>query len=431
MPIFLYTVGILALTIGLVLFSYLDRVYRELGRVHTGRVHRHLETFETEIEPRFHMEPRRAALAFSLLTRFWLVLVAALTARGVLFFVPGTWEAAIEMVVFLGAEVLVAMQFIPALLLARGPGNWVLPFVPVARAFVFLIWPIQAVLELLISVLHLSEDGEATTPAADQQQAIEAFVDAATEEGIIEQDEARLIESVVEFGDKRVRDVMTPRPDVVAIRDSATLEELGELVVKTKFSRLPVFGKSLDDITGIVMARDMLAVSDREAGHRFVRELMRPAFFVPETKFGSELLKDMQRKSQQMAIVIDEYGLMAGVVTIEDLVEEIVGEIGEEDRAPSPDVVRDATGALVIRGSVQLDKLSELFGVQLDAGMQHSAATTIAGLLNGLVGHVPKAGEVIDADGLRFEVIEANQRKVLRVRARPIAGNSAAPATGT
>jgi putative hemolysin len=424
MPVFLYTVGVLALTIGLVVFSYLDRVYRELGRVHTGRVHRHLETFESEIEPRFHMEHRRAALAFSLLTRFWLVLVAALTARGVLFFVPGSWEAAIEMIVFLGTEVLVAMVFIPALLLARGPGNWVLPFVPVVRAFVFLIWPIQAVLELLISVLHLSEDGEATTPAADQQQAIEAFVDAATEEGIIEQDEARLIESVVEFGDKRVRDVMTPRPDVVAIRDSATLEELGELVVKTKFSRLPVYGKSLDDITGIVMARDMLAVSDREAGHRYVRELMRPAFFVPETKFGAELLQDMQRKSQQMAMVIDEYGLMAGVVTIEDLVEEIVGEIGEEDRAPSPDVVRDATGALVIRGSVQLDKLSELFGVKLDAGMQHSAATTIAGLLNGLVGHVPKAGEIIDADGLRFEVIEANQRKVLRVRARPIAANS-------
>src|ERR1700722_6698587 len=431
MPIFLYTVGILALTIGLVLFSYLDRVYRELGRVHTGRVHRHLETFETEIEPRFHMEPRRAALAFSLLTRFWLVLVAALTARGVLFFVSGTWEAAIEMVVFLGAEVLVAMQFIPALLLARGPGNWVLPFVPVARAFVFLIWPIQAVLELLISVLHLSEDGEATTPAADQQQAIEAFGAAATEEGIIEQDEARLIESVVEFGDKRVRDVMTPRPDVVAIRDSATLEELGELVVKTKFSRLPVFGKSLDDITGIVMARDMLAVSDREAGHRFVRELMRPAFFVPETKFGSELLKDMQRKSQQMAIVIDEYGLMAGVVTIEDLVEEIVGEIGEEDRAPSPDVVREPSGALIIRGSVQLDKLSELFGVTLDAGMQHSAATTIAGLLNGLAGHVPRPGEIIEADGLRFEVIEANQRKVLRVRARPLTAGAAAPSSNS
>ena len=217
------------------------------------------------------------------------------------------------------------------------------PFVPFVRAFEILIWPVQAVLELMISILHLSDEGdEATTPAEDQQQAIEALVDAATEEGIIEQDEARLIESVVEFGDKRVRDVMTPRPDVVAIRASATLEELSELVVDTKFSRVPVYDKSLDDIVGIVFARDMLEVPDRDATHRTVRELMRPALFVPETKFGSALLKEMQRKNQQMGIVIDEYGLMAGVVTVEDLVEEIVGEIGEEDRTPAPDVIREA-----------------------------------------------------------------------------------------
>jgi len=270
------------------------------------------------------------------------------------------------------------------------------------------------VLELQISVLHLSEESEEEqTPAAEQQQAIEAFVDAATEEGIIEQDEARLIESVVEFGDKRVRDVMTPRPDVIAIRADASLEELRDLVVETKFSRLPVFEKSLDDIAGIVMGRDMLEVPDREAAHRTVRELIRPALFVPETKFGSELLKEMQRKNQQMAIVIDEYGLMAGLVTIEDMVEEIVGEIGEEDRRPAPDVVREA---------------SELFGVQLDSGMQHSAATTIAGLLNSVAGHVPRTGEIVEADGLRFEVIEANQRKVLRVRARPIPSTAASTA---
>jgi putative hemolysin len=347
----------------------------------------------------------------------------------VLFFVPGTWEAGVEMIFFLGAEVVIAMQFFPALLLARAPGNWVLPLVPIVRVFLFIIWPVQAVLELLISVLHLSEESEEEqTPAAEQQQAIEALVDAATEEGIIEQDEARLIESVVEFGDKRVRDVMTPRPDVIAIRADASLEELRDLVVETKFSRLPVFEKTLDDIAGIVMARDMLEVPDREAAHRTVRELMRPALFIPETKFGSELLKEMQRKNQQMAIVIDEYGLMAGLVTIEDLVEEIVGEIGEEDRRPAPDVVREASGALVIRGSVQLEKVGELFGVQLDSGMQHSAATTIAGLLNSVAGHVPRTGEVIEADGLRFEVIEANQRKVLRVRAKPIPNSAASTA---
>jgi putative hemolysin len=416
MPIFAYTIGILVLTGILLFFSYLDRVYRELGRASTGRIHDHLETFETEVGPRFHMQPRRAALAFSLLTRLWLVLVAAITARAVIFFARGTWEAVLQMIFFLGAQVVVVMQFLPALLLARAPGNWIAPFVPIVRAFLFLTWPVLAVLELLVSVLHVSEEDQ-SAPAAEQQ-AIEDFVDAATEEGIIEQDEARLIEQVVEFGDKRVREVMTPRPDVTAIRADASLEELRELAVETKFSRLPVFEKSLDDIVGIVMARDMLEVPDTEAAHRIVRELMRPALFVPETKFGSELLKEMQRKHQQMGIVIDEYGLMAGVVTIEDMVEEIVGEIGEEDRRPAPDVIREAGGALVVRGSVPVDKVGELFGVRLDAAMQHSSSTTIAGLLNSLAGHVPRTGEVIDADGLRFEVLEANQRKVLRVRVR-------------
>lgn len=424
MPILLYTIGVLALTVGLVVFSYMDRVYRELGRVYAGRIHDHLDTFEIEIEPRFKMERRRAALAFSLLGRLWLVLVAAVTARGVIFFVPGTWEAAVEMIFFLAGEVVIAMQFFPALLLARAPGNWVAPLVPVVRVFMILIWPIQAVLELLVSVLHLSED-EARVPAVEQQQAIEALVDAATEEGIIERDDARLIEQVVEFGDKRVRDVMTPRPDVVAIRASASLEDLRDLVVETKYSRLPVYEKSLDDIGGIVMARDMLEVPDSEAGHRTVRELMRPAIFVPETKFGSELLKEMQRKNQQMAIVIDEYGLMAGIVTIEDLVEEIVGEIGEEDRRPAPDVVREPSGSLVMRGSVPVDKVAELFGIQLAASPEHSGATTVAGLLNSVAGHVPRTGEMIETEGLRFEVLEANQRKVLRVRARRLAASTA------
>ena len=424
MPILLYTIGVLGLTAGLVVFSYLDRVYRELGRVYAGRIHDHLEIFELEVEPRFKMERRRAALAFGLLSRFWLVLVAAVTTRGLLFFVPGTWEAAVEMIFFLSAEVVVAMQFLPSVLLARASGNWIAPVVPVVRAFLIVIWPVQAVLELLVSVLHLSED-EAAAPAVEQQQAIEALVDAATEEGIIERDDARLIEQVVEFGDKRVRDVMTPRPDAVAIRAGATLEEFRDLVVETKFSRLPVYEKSLDDIVGIVMSRDMLEVPDSEAGHRTVRELMRPALFIPETKFGSELLKEMQRKNQQMAIVIDEYGLMAGIVTVEDLVEEIVGEIGEEDRRPAPDVIRESGGSLVMRGSVPVEKVGDLFGIQLAASPEHSGATTLAGLLNSVAGHVPRTGEVMETQGLRFEVLEANQRKVLRVRARRLAASTA------
>jgi putative hemolysin len=426
MTILFYTLGMLLLTGGLVVASYLDRVYRELGRVSKGRTRDHLEAFEAHIDPLFKLERVRAALAFSLLARLWLVFVATLTSVGVLYFVPSHWQAALEIVLLLGVQVVVAMQILPVLLLAGAAGDWISPLVPVIRLLLWILWPVRALTELLVSLLRLSED-EPSAPETEQQ-AIEAFVDQAAEEGIIEQEDARLIEQVVEFGEKRVRDVMTPRPDIVAIPAKATLEELRKRVVETRFSRLPVYERSPDDIIGIVVARDMLEISDRDAARRSVRELVRPALFVPETKFGSELLKEMQQKNQQMAIVIDEYGLVAGLVTIEDLVEEIVGEIGEEDRRQTPDVLRESGGAMILRGSIAVDKIRELFGVPFETAEEHREATTIAGLLNGVAGHVPRTGEVIEFDGLRFEVLEANQRKVLRVRARRAAPGAASAA---
>ncbi len=419
MPVFLHTLGVLGLTLGLVLFSYLDRVYREMGRVTTRRIHAHIDAFEADVEPRLHLERPRANLAFSLITRLWLVLVAVETARGIVFFVPGRWEAVVEMVFFLTVEVVVAMHLLPSILISRASGRWTTPLIPIIRFFVLLTWPIQAVMVLMISFLRITEESD-EHEAQPEQQAIEALMEAATEEGILEHDEARLIEQVVEFSDKRVREVMTPRPDVVAIPASASLEELRRLVVDRKFSRIPVYEKSLDDIVGIVVSRDILKVPDSEAGHRTVREIMRPALFVPETKFGSELLKEMQRKSQQMAIVIDEYGLVAGIVTVEDLVEEIVGEIGEEDRVPAPDVVREQSGSLVLRGSVGIEKVKELFGVDVTEGSEHEGAATLAGFLNSVAGHVPATGEKIEHDGIQFEILEANQRKVLRLRARRV-----------
>ncbi len=416
MPILLYSLAVFALGAGLAVFSYLDRIYRELGRVTTGRVHDNLDVFEAEIEPRLGMDRRRAALTFSLLSRLWLVAVAVGTARGVIFFVPGVWETLVQLLILLPVEVLLAMHFIPELLLARTTGRWLGPLLPVIRAFGWLVWPMRGLVELAVSLTHITEDEEPGTSQA-QQEGIEALVEAAQEEGILLGDQAHWIEQVVEFSDKRVREVMTPRPDVVAIPATATIEQLRRLLVETKFSRIPVYEKTLEEIVGIVYARDLLQIPESEARHRTVRELIRPALFVPETKLGSQLLKEMQQKNQQMAVVIDEYGSVAGLVTIEDLVEEIVGEIGEEDRPPAPDVVRESDGSLVMRGSVSLEKLQELFSLEF-AVAADEAATTVAGLLNSVAGHVPAAGERIDYDGLRFEVLEANQRKVLRLRAR-------------
>lgn len=416
MPVLIYTAAVVALGAFLAVFSYLDRIYRELGRVSVGRLHANLDVFEAEIEPRLGMDRRRAALTFSLLAHFWLVFVAVVTARGVLFFTFQAFEALAQLLVFLIFEVLLAMHFIPYLLIARTDGRWLRHLILFLRITVKVVWPLRAAVEGLITLVHLSAE-EPPDAAQAQQEGIEQLVEAAEEEGFLKRDQAELIEQVVEFSDKRVRDVMTPRPDVVAIPTSYTLEQLRRVLVETKFSRIPVHEGSLDEIVGIAFARDLLQVSDRELAWRTVREIMRPALFVPETKLGSHLLKDMQQRNQQMAIVIDEYGSVAGLVTIEDLIEEIVGEIGEEDRVPSPDVVREPDGSLVLRGSVSLEKLQELFSVELPHDRAEDA-TTVAGLLNSIAGHVPSAGEKYDFDGLRFEVLEANQRKVLRLRAR-------------
>jgi putative hemolysin len=418
MMTFLYVLGVSALGVGLVIFSYVDRIYRELGRVNKGRVREHLEFFEAEIEPHFRLERARATTGFRLLANLWLVLVTAETARGVIVFVPGTWDALLQALVYVLVEVLLLSQFIPDFLLARTKGRWLVRLALIIRAFLWIVWPFRVLLDLAGSLARISDEQHADGSPA-QEEGIGALVDAAEQEGILDPGEAQMIEQVVEFSDKRVLEFMTPRPEVIAIPANATIADLRKVLINTKFSRIPVYEDSLDDITGVAFARDLLQIPESEAATRTVSEIARPAFFVPETKHGSDLLKEMQRRNQQMGIVVDEFGSVSGVVTVEDLVEEIIGEIGEDDRVPSPDAVREADGSLILRGSVSVEKVQELFSVEWDVSREESA-TTIAGLLNHIAGHVPTAGERLDYGGLRFEILEANQRKVLRLRARPL-----------
>jgi CBS domain containing-hemolysin-like protein len=411
----LSVIGVFALCTGLSVIAWLDRIYLELGRVTTGRVHANLDVFEAEIEPRLKLQRAEATMTFRLLSNLGLVLVAAATSVGVAHYTDTPWEMAVQETLLLTGQVVFFLHLIPYLLLTRSAGRWALPLIPGVRLLAYLVWPLRTLLEVGVSVAHLHEDkhGSPQTP----QEGLEALVEAGKEQGFLERGDAELIEQVMEFGDKRVREVMTPRPDVVAIAATSSLEQLRHLFVATRYSRLPVYEGTLDDVIGIAYARDLLGVPDQDVARRTVREIVRPVIFVPETKLGSLLLREMQQKKQQMAIAIDEYGNVAGVVTAEDLIEEIVGEIGEEDRTPAPDVVREADGSLVLRGSLAVDRLEELLGLRVGRG-EAGTATTVAGLLNEIAGHVPMAGEVIDLHGLRFEVLDANQRKVLRLRAR-------------
>src|SRR5580693_1937415 len=417
MLVWVYVGSLLVLALGLPIFSYLTLIYRELGRMTTGRVHEHLEIFEAEIEPKLKINRRSGGRAFRILGHFWLAFVVLETTRGVVYLVPNRWEAGLQFLVFLSLEVVIAMHFIPDMLLYRTSGRWLLPLLPAIKAAMFIVWPIRVFLEGAESLARISEHEVERTEEQRTEEGIEALVEAAEEEGIIEKDQADLIEQVVEFSDKRVREVMTPRPDVVALQADATLEEMHTRFVETKFSKMPVYEKSLDDIFGVVHAQDLLQVADTDLPKRKVRELMRAVLFVPETKLGSEMLKEMRQKGQSLAVVIDEYGSVAGIATVEDLLEEIVGEKGAGEMKPAPDAVREADGSLVLRGSMTIVDVEELLGIHFGENSD-GTVMTIAGLLSHVSGKVPAPGDKVDLEGYRFEVLEANQRKVLRLRIR-------------
>jgi CBS domain containing-hemolysin-like protein len=413
----LYALSVVLVGLTLPIFSYLTLIYRELGRMTTGRVHQHLDIFEAEIEPKLKIRRQSGGRTFRILGHFWLAFLVLETTRGVVYFVHGTWESFVEITVFVVLEVVFAMHFIPDMLLYRTTGRWLLPLLPLIRGAMWFVWPVRVFLEGAESLARISEHELEQTEEQRTEEGIEALVEAAEEEGIIEPEQADLIEQVVEFSDKRVREVMTPRPDIVAIPADATLEELHAKVVETKFNKIPVYEKSLDDIFGVVYAQDLLHVADQDLPKRKVRELAKPALFIPETKAGSELLREMRQKGQPLAVVIDEHGSVAGIATIEDLVEEIVGKSGREGRPPAPDVVREPDGGLVMRGSMAIGTVEELLGVKFGDETDETV-TTLAGLLSHASGKVPAPGDRVDLEGHRFEVLEANQRKVLRVRIR-------------
>ena len=416
----LYIGGVLVLALGLPIFSYLALIYRELGRMTTGRIHEHLDIFEAEIEPKLRINRRSGGRTFRILGHFWLAFIVLETTRGIVYLVPNRWEAGLQFLVFLSLEVVIAMHFIPDMLLYRTTGRWLLPLLPLIRVAMLVMWPTRVFLEGAETLARISEHEVERTEEQRTEEGIEALVEVAEEEGIIEKDQADLIEQVVEFSDKRVREVMTPRPDVVALQAEATLEEMHTKFVETKFSKMPVYEKSLDDIFGVVHAQDLLQIADTDLPKRKVRELVRAALFVPETKLGSDLLKEMRQRNESMAIIIDEHGSVAGIATAEDLVEEIVGERGSDDFQPAPDAVREPDGSLVLRGSMTIREAEELLGVHLEETAGETV-TTMAGLLSHLSGKVPTPGDKVDIEGYRFEVLEANQRKVLRLRARSLA----------
>jgi len=311
-------------------------------------------------------------------------------------------------------------QVLPTALFNLTRGRWAARLLWPIRFLLWAVTPITVFVRFFYSVASLADQ----PPNLEEEAAVnvEALLEAGQEEGILEETDRDLVRSAVEFGDKLVREVMTPRPRVFAVPESITLEEFIEQLRDHNFSRVPAYSGSLDNVTGIAFAHDLLQITDEEARTRTVAEIQRPAAFVPETKRGYELLREMQREKQHMRIVIDEYGGVAGLVTIEDLLEQIVGDIKDEHETDTPveDPQREAGGSWLVPGSFPVDQLVDLFGepVEIDGEFE---ATTLGGLVSEIEGRIPLRGEVVMLDhaALRIEVVASTDRRVERLRVFP------------
>jgi CBS domain containing-hemolysin-like protein len=320
---------------------------------------------------------------------------------------------ALTMVVLsIAAFVIVCELVLPIAIVIRDPERvleLLLPsFAPFANAF----GPIAR--WVTRSAAAKRDLGAPATPNEAAQEANEvakAYIENAEQDGLIEGEERRLLQSIVDFGDTLVREVMTPRPDIVAIREEATIGGLRALFREQEYSRFPVYKESLDNIAGFVFIKDLVLIDSIDDG-RPLKELVRPAVVVPETKRVPELLKQFQRQQTQCAIVVDEYGGTAGLVTIEDLLEEIVGEIRDEYDVESEPIVDEGNGRFVFSGKVDIDEVVQRLGVQID----REGFETVGGYLMSHLGRVPAVGERFDVDGLSVDVLDAERRRVNKVR---------------
>jgi CBS domain containing-hemolysin-like protein len=291
--------------------------------------------------------------------------------------------------------------------------------VPVYRVLFLLVLPVTLALGFLFSVAALAEPQAREEPdsPAEDGEALDALIEAGEEEGILEESDRELVRSAVEFGDKVVREVMTPRPRIFAVPVALNVAEFKAALKEKPYSRVPVYQESLDNITGIAFAHDVLQIPDTQAGSTPLESIQHPASFVPETKRVSELLREMQRKKQHMQIVIDEYGSVAGLVTIEDLLEEIVGAISDEhEHEPDESPVPDGDGGFIVPGSFEVSRLETLWGEEREVHLPVANATTVGGLVVEMSGRIPLTGEVVPAGNLRLEVLSSTGRKVDRVR---------------
>lgn len=308
-------------------------------------------------------------------------------------------------------------QLIPLFISTRNPESTLLFLLPVVRPFfpimAFVADPFQRLFDRSRRKDQITETGDEEEEDDDSGD-LQALIDVGEAEGILEEEEGELIHSIIEFGDTRVSEVMTPRPDIVAVPENATVREARDVILESKYSRLPVYREQIDNVEGMIYVRDLLQCWADGRENESIKPLVRSVYFIPETKPVADLLEEMQKAHAQLAMVIDEYGGVCGLVTVEDILEEIVGEIEDEDIAGEEleEIVEGPKGSYDVLGSTEIGKIERIFDMEIEA----DDFTTIAGLVINESGRVPAPAERLTIRGLEVEVLEADERRILRLR---------------
>ncbi len=308
--------------------------------------------------------------------------------------------------------IFVIAEAVPKTFAVQHPDRAALGVAPIVSAVVRFP-PVRIVARALIVLSNVIVPGKGLKegPFVSEEELL-AMADVAVEEDVIQREERQLIHSIIEFGDTLVREVMVPRPDMVSVDARASLADVMEVVMAAGYSRIPVYEQGIDDIAGLVFAKDLMRAMRDGRSDEPVRDLVRTARFVPETKRVAELMPEMQHEKAHMAIVVDEYGGTAGLVTLEDLIEELVGEILDEYDVEEAKVEPLANGDVRVNARMPIDEINELLSVEFPQGDWD----TVGGFVFNLLGHVPVEGESVDYDGRRLRAERVQGRRIGRVR---------------
>ena len=404
----------------LTLVSYVDRLYSEMGKFLSRSFQENIDAWEERIEPKLGFGREQIALSSAVLAQ--LTLGSLAIALAILLFdragkpAHPTGPEIAQALLALVLVIAVFNRLVPYLFFSRTRGLWLLRLALPLRVLYTVFLPVTLLVSFLLSIASLASPPALESDEDSSGAAVDALIEAGQDEGILEEHDHALIRSAVEFGDKVVREVMTPRPRIFAVSSETTVEQLLALLESNPFSRVPVFAGDLDNITGIAFTHDILQITDAAAHTQPLGSIARPATFIPEVKRANEALREMQREKQHMRIVIDEYGGVSGIVTIEDLVEEIVGTIADEHEAEDAEAVREESiGVWSVPGEYEIAQLEQLVGDGWEAPVDLEA-TTVAGLVSETAGRIPLPGEVVEESGLRFEILASTDRRIERMR---------------